>query len=217
MIVTCPACSTRYLVDPRALGSAGRTVRCANCANTWHQVLPEDFPQSVELQPDEAGPSLSSPRFPPPALPPPPRSGVFTLGRLLIGLIVVGIIAAVVARASVVAQWPAAAKVYSMVGLTVGPPGLGVELRKTSPRRDVENGVPVLIVEGEVANISDVAVDVPKIRVILRDQAENEVQSWTFSVTEPRLAPGTSEAFRTSILRPSTSAAKVSVEFDETH
>src|SRR5271166_4304795 len=53
MIVTCPACATRYLVDPRALGSAGRTVRCANCAQTWHQTPPEDLPLTVALEVDE--------------------------------------------------------------------------------------------------------------------------------------------------------------------
>ncbi len=218
MIVTCPACTIRYLVDPRALGRAGRTVRCANCANTWHQVPPEDMPQSVELSPDEPEPSLSSARFPPPALQPPPRSSLFTSGRLtLVGLIAVGIIAAVVARTSVIALFPPAAKLYSMVGLSVAPPGLGLEIRKTSPRRDVENGVPVLIVEGEVANISNVAVDVPKLKVMLNDKGGNEVQSWTFSVTEPRLMPGASETFRTSIERPSTSAANVAMDFDETH
>lgn len=217
MIVTCPACSTRYLVDPRALGSAGRTVRCANCANTWHQVPPEDFPQSVELLPDDIGASLSNPRFPPPALLPPPRAAIITPWRLLTALIVVGIIAAFVARASVVAFWPPAAKLYSMVGLAVKPSALGLEFRKTSPRRDVENGVPVLIVEGEVANISNTAVDVPNLKVVLSDRNGNEVQSWSFSVTEPRLMPGASEPFRTSILRPSTSAANVVVVFDEGH
>jgi predicted Zn finger-like uncharacterized protein len=218
MIVTCPACSTRYLVDPRALGRAGRMVRCANCANTWHQAPAEDMPQSVELSPDEPEPSLTSARFPPPALPPPPRAGFFTSGRLiLIGLIVVGLIAAVVARASVIALFPPAAKVYAMVGLSVAAPGLGLEIRKTSPRRDVENGVPVLIVEGEVANISNVAVDVPKLRVMLNDKSGNEVQSWTFSLAEPRLMPGASEPFHTSIQRPSSSAANVAMDFEETH
>ena len=77
-----------------------------------------------------------------------------------------------------------------MVGLSVRPPGVGLEFRKTSPRRDVENGVPVLIVEGEVANISNTAVDVPKLKVILSDHNGNEVQSWTFSVAEPRLSRG---------------------------
>lgn len=37
MIVTCPACETRYLVDEAELGGeAGRRVRCASCGNLWH-------------------------------------------------------------------------------------------------------------------------------------------------------------------------------------
>ena len=37
MIVICPACDTRYLVDEEALGgTAGRHVRCANCGAEWH-------------------------------------------------------------------------------------------------------------------------------------------------------------------------------------
>ncbi len=36
MIVTCPACTTRYLVDDGELGGeAGRHVRCASCGNLW--------------------------------------------------------------------------------------------------------------------------------------------------------------------------------------
>ncbi len=41
MIVICPACETRYLVDDAALGGAGgRRVRCASCGNVW-QFSPE--------------------------------------------------------------------------------------------------------------------------------------------------------------------------------
>jgi len=42
MIVTCPNCSTCYSVDPGALGPAGKTVRCSNCAHQWVQRPPSE-------------------------------------------------------------------------------------------------------------------------------------------------------------------------------
>jgi predicted Zn finger-like uncharacterized protein len=40
MILTCPACAARYVVDPAALGRDGRRVRCARCRETWYQEAP---------------------------------------------------------------------------------------------------------------------------------------------------------------------------------
>ncbi|WP_341915251.1 zinc-ribbon domain-containing protein [Ferrovibrio terrae] len=45
MILTCPACATRFQVDPTAFGAAPRKVRCSVCRNTWQQEpLPEPAP-----------------------------------------------------------------------------------------------------------------------------------------------------------------------------
>lgn len=43
MILTCPACSTQYVVKDGAIPPGGRQVRCASCRHSWHQD-PEDGP-----------------------------------------------------------------------------------------------------------------------------------------------------------------------------
>lgn len=57
MIITCPACSTRYDVPEGSIGSEGRTVRCAQCRHSWYVPGPEGSdelePQPAEVQPAE--------------------------------------------------------------------------------------------------------------------------------------------------------------------
>jgi predicted Zn finger-like uncharacterized protein len=212
MIVTCPACTTRYLVDPRVLGDAGRVVRCAKCSKTWHQTPPEDLPRSLDVAPVDVVPDLTAGRPQLPALPPRRGLPATTIAwGVLVLVLGSGAIAGIAAREPVVALWPPAARLYSMIGLAVGPPGIGLELRKTTPVFATENGVRTLIVEGEVANISQIARDVPTLKVVLRDRDGGDLQTLSFNVAEQRLLPGASVAFRTSIPQPNPAAASVLV------
>jgi predicted Zn finger-like uncharacterized protein len=40
MILTCPACKTRYSADANNFPAEGRDVRCARCGHVWHQAPP---------------------------------------------------------------------------------------------------------------------------------------------------------------------------------
>jgi len=43
MILTCPACDTKYVVKDGAIPPGGRQVRCASCKHSWHQD-PDEMP-----------------------------------------------------------------------------------------------------------------------------------------------------------------------------
>lgn len=234
MIVTCPACSVRYLVDPRALGAKGRTVRCARCANTWHQdappetlqaeappppppALPKPAASLADVPPRErATPALSAePRVQLPALAQPKRSWSTALAwAAVVLLLIVGAAAgALLERDRIVTLLPATAPLYALAGFPANEAGNGLVFRHVTTSCDTENGLPTLVIQGEVQNVSPVARSVPKLVAILRDRGEHELQEQSFTVTAERLLPGEAVPFQTTISQPAEEASGVIVTF----
>ena len=56
MILTCPECSARYVVDPKALLPNGRVVRCAKCKHSWKETAPDIGTDVVEAGESESPP-----------------------------------------------------------------------------------------------------------------------------------------------------------------
>ncbi|MBV9523318.1 MAG: DUF3426 domain-containing protein [Alphaproteobacteria bacterium] len=174
---------------------------------------PADAPRPLEiaaLRDEEPRGVGDRPQLP--ALPPRRRGKSGLVWLAVAAFLVLGAVAvAVLLRDQVVALWPPAADLFAEAGLRTTPPGPIFEIRKTTPSLDKENGVPVVIVEGEIANVSNAARDVPKLRVILKDKDGKEIEQSTVAVPGPRLLPGASVPFRTSLPQPSTAATSVVV------
>ncbi len=62
MILSCPSCQTRFVVDPDAIGEGGRRVRCAKCGDSWHQLPVEEVAGSPAPEPDADADDANSSR-----------------------------------------------------------------------------------------------------------------------------------------------------------
>ena len=218
MIVTCSNCSKRYLVDARALGASGRNVRCAACGTTWFQAPPSDAPMMTDLE-SEPSPAIDieaerrERRVQLPAVKAKRGRGAL-IGWGVAVVVIVGLVWGLIAeRAEVTAIWPPAAKLYSLVGYGAPEIGAGLVIRKQTSSRGVENGLPILAIDGEVVNTTTIAREVPKLRVALQDGTDHEIHHWTVSVTDQRLLPGASVAFHTTVTQPPESATSAIISF----
>jgi hypothetical protein len=78
---------------------------------------------------------------------------------------------------------------------------------------EVHEGVPVLIVEGTIANVVNRTVEVPRLRFGMRNAAGHEIYAWTTVTGRSILAPGETAAFRSRLASPPPDGRDVIVRF----
>jgi predicted Zn finger-like uncharacterized protein len=209
MILTCPRCSTRYHVDPTALGTDGRTVRCAGCGERWSVKPPADTPQIVEF-----GPSAQAPRVPVAAPAPARRRGSRGLLAWLSAVLLILLAAsAVIGRNEIVAGFPATASVYQLLGLPVAAE-IGLQFESIKSTRLEEGGISVLVVEGAIVNPTSSDRPVPPIRITLLDSGGRELQEELFRAKEQLLEAGSKTSFSGRVVNPAERARNYSVTFE---
>jgi predicted Zn finger-like uncharacterized protein len=135
------------------------------------------------------------------------QSGILVL--LIVNAILVGW------RNDVVRILPQTASFYAMLGLPVNLRGLAFDGVTTTTEQ--HEGVPILVVEGSVVNNTRKIVDVPRLKFVVRNSANEEVYSWTAVPPRATLPPGEAVAFRSRLASPPTDSRDVLVRFVTRH
>jgi len=118
-------------------------------------------------------------------------------------------------RGDVVRILPQTASFYAMLGLPVNLRGLAFDSIATTTEQ--HEGVPILVVEGSVVNNTRKIVDVPRLKFVVRNAANEEVYSWTAVAPRATLPPGEAVAFRSRLASPPTDGRDVLVRFVTRH
>lgn len=237
MIITCPTCTTRYYAGETSLGNRARKVRCAKCGHNW-MLEPETEPVVTDAGPEEdpfARDPLTAPSAPEPraqasaataqlsaaeevdiyTTPIKPRQANLDniVSLVLAGMLFIGILAgAYQYRTDIVSAWPGFAGLYARIGIPVNV--LGLEIRKTTWQIQTLNGMPMLVVKGEIANTTTRAADVPRLTMVLRDAHAHELYRWSADAGDvKRLGAGEVAPFTTTLKSPPMEAHDIEIRF----
>ena len=77
----------------------------------------------------------------------------------------------------------------------------------------IDDGVPVLVVEGAIVNTSSRPVEVPQLRLSIRNGTGHEVYAWSDRPERNSLPPGETLTFRSRLASPPPEARDVVVRF----
>lgn len=114
-------------------------------------------------------------------------------------------------RKDIVHVLPQTASLYAAMGLAVNLRGLSFDHVVTST--EVHEGVPILVVQGDIVNDTGAAVGVPRLRLAVRNAAKQEIYSWTTAPPRESLPPHEGVGFRTRLASPPPGSRDVLVRF----
>jgi len=240
MILECSQCRTRYLVPDSAIGTDGRTVRCASCKHSWFQAPVAALDLTTRATASD-GPVTAAPRREAEA----PKPRVFDDASITAAAAASGPSdydpfapqPPFKPRKNPARRWTAAAFVagFSMLLgtgaiLYSGAPGLAAQLGlglgvggevetplvftdKNVELKPQTNGSELFIISGKVANPTSDKQRVPDIRIELRDKQDSLVYSWRVTPQVREIGPKQTIEFNSAQVDPPRSAATARLAF----
>lgn len=188
MILTCPQCTTRYLLPAQSLAPDGRRVKCSNCAELWFQ-LPdpdelaeyagekiEDIPEGVKPIPEgSALPALPDEEYQEYSYPSETTIGYMAAA----GVFALTFAVLLALHQPVVTAWPASAAFYEVLGMKMPVAGEGLVFDNLTAKAALEEtGEEKIILEGRIINLTKNTQKVPMIEASLRSPEGKILERW---------------------------------------
>lgn len=211
MILTCPSCATRYLIDPTALGVTGRVVRCARCSHSWTELPPEDMPKRVDVIPPPEAVRPIPPGSNLPALRDPGGKTAWIGWAALVVVIAGALAGGYLWRDRVIAEWPEAARLYAQLGLDEHETTRGLDIRNVDRDIFVQDEHTVVVVTGEVVNTTGRRREVPRVVIQIMNKDGGVIETRLVKVADSELAPGESTTFSDRFTYPPQNAVQLNV------
>ena len=114
-------------------------------------------------------------------------------------------------RSDLVRALPQTASFYKLLQMPVNFRGLTFDGVTTASEQ--HEGVPILVIEGNIVNIARKTVEVPRLKFIVRNATNQEIYSWTAVPSHPALNAGDALPFRTRLASPPPDAKDILVRF----
>jgi predicted Zn finger-like uncharacterized protein len=226
MIVTCPSCEAKYRVEAEALEARRGKVKCASCAHVW-TVDDDALALSQPVEPvGEPAPALAEaePRQRPSLREKPAAAirarqdakrrkarlaaeGAGWMGVTACIAVLLG--AAVIFRVDVVDVWPRSAGAYAAVGLDVNP--YGVEIEGLRARFETVEAAPVLLVSGELRNITAEERPAPPLQAVAYGEDGSALARWPIAMEAPSVLAQSAARFEAALPNPPENAVRIEV------
>lgn len=228
MILVCPLCQKKYLVQANIFAHGPRQVRCAGCKHGWEASLPNEieavsYPTSIAGTPAETKAAVRQPEQPIPegsnlpAVIPSPLMQIWKKIRLPLFAVfaVWALTTLIVDRQHIARRWTFMTPLYNAVDLYIYYPGDELEFDEVKSELKFEGGITRLNLQGKVWNRTKNNQKVPNIIAQALGSDGHVIQSWQIDAPTATLAPHGEVDFSSSINAPKSNVVNINLNFAE--
>jgi predicted Zn finger-like uncharacterized protein len=224
MILSCPACHTRYFVDEAEFAEGPRTVRCSRCTHSWLAVMPSepvrDLVEQILAVPLDAPEKLAVGKASTAPLNLTRRETKYFWHRdwmsagILVGSALV-LLLLLLGRTIVAQIFPSTEGIYNSIGLHIYHLGEGLSLQQVRSEMQFEGGMTMLTINGVIHNETDKPQPVPNILAAAIGPDGKIMQSWQIDAPKAIVEPGQDIPLSSEIRAPKGAVVEITMNFIE--